>query len=310
MRTPLQFTLPEIQQSFRDVWAALDTFLTGNRDLDGRKFTNVGDAAGQQEWITLGQGDRRYEPLKPAETSRPKQTGIKPVRIGLYADRGPAWAFRYTIFEASDRNYVAWASDGANWIYAYGIHSRTQSQLSALAATLGTNDVGYLVWVTDFGHLLRWTGSAWEFGPGEIGGRYIQGFVGTPGGPGTYWQICDGTASSFLNADGTTTNFTTPNLTVHYLKFKNTGYTASPGKAGTTDNEAGHTHTVDPPLSTTGTPSATTVVASGTGATVASDVHTHNLDIAPFTSGAGSAHNHGPGTLDLDRTELIPYFRR
>lgn len=46
-----------------------------------------------------------------------------------------------------------------------------------------------------------------------------------------------------------------------------------------------HDHTVNPPNTTTGAPSATTQV-DGTGTAVASDNHTHDVDIPEFTSGS------------------------
>jgi hypothetical protein len=55
-----------------------------------------------------------------------------------------------------------------------------------------------------------------------------------------------------------------------------------------TGGSKAHTHTVDPASVTSGAPSATTIVASGTGATVASDTHTHDVDVVSTTSSSSS----------------------
>lgn len=299
-RWPGQISLEAIQESFREVWGALQPFLSGSPDLKGRRFSNAGDAIQPHEFLTLGQGDIRYEAKKPPELPGLPEPEVdeKAVRIDAYANRGGAYVFPNTIFEASDRNYVAWVSDGVNWIYAYGIHQRTQSQLAALAATLGTSDAGYLVNVTDFGWVLQWTGSAWAFGAGQTGGGFIQGFSAAP--LAGAWQVCDGTATTFLKADGTTGNFTTPNLTGHYVKLNNAGYTGTVVAGGVSGATSAGT-----PTGTIGNNSASQEVQSGTGITVAANPHTHT-----FTGDLMGTHTHTPGTLELARTELIPYFRR
>jgi hypothetical protein len=224
-------------------------------------------------------------------------------------------------FWETDRTvlYIVGTVGGANaWVYVAGEFLVTQPNLPV---DLGAGDVGFIAAVlTDFNHRLRWSGTAWEFAPGDSGGRYIAGFVGTP--PGGGWQICDGTATTFLNATGTTTAFTTPNLSAHYLKFAG-AYTATAVAGGLTTSVSAGTPagTNSAPTFTgsggsTGGPTSTTVVASGTGATVASSGHAHGFTPAgtvsapAFTGSALAGHDHGPNTLELARTELIPYFRR
>jgi hypothetical protein len=58
------------------------------------------------------------------------------------------------------------------------------------------------------------------------------------------------------------------------------------------ENESSHIHPVNPPSTTSGGPSATIEALRETMDTVASDSHTHDVDIAEFNSGAGSAHSH------------------
>ncbi len=108
------------------------------------------------------------------------------------------------------------------WHYMVGQFSRTQSQLVTLAAVLNTNHVGVLVDVTDYAHILRWTGSAWEYADPSDPATRIEGFFVDPG---TGWHLCDGTSNvAYLKSDGTTTTVTLPNLTsaganAAYLKF-------------------------------------------------------------------------------------------
>jgi microcystin-dependent protein len=60
--------------------------------------------------------------------------------------------------------------------------------------------------------------------------------------------------------------------------------------------EATHTHSVNPGSTTSSVPSAASsryFYTSGTLVSVPSGGHSHNVDIASFTSGAGSTHDHG-----------------
>ena len=64
---------------------------------------------------------------------------------------------------------------------------------------------------------------------------------------------------------------------------------------GATAGEAAHTHSVDPPTTTSGGPSAVTIEFTpvvGGGIKPGSETHTHDTNISAFTSGAGSSHAH------------------
>ncbi len=218
-------------------------------------------------------------------------------------------------FVESDTGLVYQSRNGA-WIYVAGTYRRTQSQLSALAATLGTNDAGLLVEVTDYRHVLRWTGSAWSWGPGEDG---RHDFVDMPVAPDdlTGWQLCDGTTVAYLKGDGSTANFTTPNLTTGVYRkggtYTGTINTAS-GSAtlsGDTADESSHTHGIS---LTSAAPVGSTAVQSGAGTNVASITHQHGVT---GTSNAGSAHHHSlsgaSATLSgnlVDNIAVPVYFRR
>lgn len=196
--------------------------------------------------------------------------------------------------------------------------------------TLGAGDAGYVAFVSDYGHFVRWTGSVWEFAPGDVGNGFFRAFAITPQETG--WALCDGSASDYLVVGGATlsaTAITLPDLegTAAYLKTA-AAYSGSivagagasgstaPGLTGSTASESSHTHTG----TTDNTPNATgdtrdTSAVDMYGFSVTQHNHT-------FTTGAGSAHSHGVGTLAVDshthgigtldpsHLNVLPYFRR
>ena len=195
----------------------------------------------------------------------------------------------------------------------------------SLPTDLTVNDAGFLLQVVDYGHLMRWNGTIWEFAPGDSGNGYIRDCVVPPQDEG--WVICDGRVTSYLKSGSATlfaTPFTTPNELGSGVYHRSTGvYSGSiedaiaPTLSGSTDTEAAHTHSVNPPSTTSGNDSgAGTVVAAGVGTTVATHTHTHDTDIAAVTSAAGSAHSHTVAALVVtDGGEpfhlgVLRYFRR
>lgn len=92
---------------------------------------------------------------------------------------------------------ITYVSDGLNWLPDSGRMSVTQD---SLPTGLSTSDAGLEVNVTDYGHVLRWNGTGWEFLPGDSSG-YTQSFLLDPG---TGWIQCDGsTGVATLLGDGT-----------------------------------------------------------------------------------------------------------
>lgn len=77
-----------------------------------------------------------------------------------------------------------------------------QSDLAKLAAKLvgKRSAAGVIVWVAEQNHLMRWSGSAWSFNPGDAGSGYTVTFLTPPTIAG--WVPCDGSTVSFLLADG------------------------------------------------------------------------------------------------------------
>lgn len=118
-----------------------------------------------------------------------------------------------SLFYESDRTSYYIARSGS-WLWYAGFMEGQQADFAALAA-LGTNDAGFLFWVTDFRHLLRWDGTQWSWAPGEQGSDFIVQFVSGPlasdGSTLAGWQVCDGSTVQMLNSDGSLSSVTVPN---------------------------------------------------------------------------------------------------
>ncbi len=111
-----------------------------------------------------------------------------------------------TLFVETDR-LVVFRNTGTAWKYVDGTYTATLSSIP----TLGTDDAGFLFGVSDYGHLLRWSGTAWGWAPGDAGSGMMALFEIDPGAG---WHIYDGTANvPYLKSDGTTGTVTLPDLT-------------------------------------------------------------------------------------------------
>ena len=170
------------------------------------------------------------------------------------------------------------------------ILQKTQSQLAALASSLTAKQKGQLVEVTDYAHLLEWSGTAFIWAPGDAESDW---FVFTGGSTrGTGWHACDGSTVSYLKPDGTlgsrvlpntagsaayakaasaysaaitsaavptisAPTISTPSITVNNATLGTTGFTAGGVPAVT---QTSHNHSA-----TSSTPTATVPVATLTG---------------------------------------------
>jgi hypothetical protein len=216
------------------------------------------------------------------------------------------------------------------------ISTQLISQLEAIAASaiadftqanlptnLTVNQKGYLISVSDYAHILRWTGSAWTWGPGDPGSGYIAPFLSAPTQLG--WHLCDGSMVKRLNADGTLTSVVLPNYTTAaYLKLGTILAMGPNAPSGLTNAVSGGTPSGTNSIPNfTGTPATTSVESADTanvavtGATsVAAAGHTHTITPAgtvsapAFTGAALPPHAHGPGTLDLLNTQLQAWYRQ
>lgn len=105
------------------------------------------------------------------------------------------------------RTWVKWWQQQQTLINTPG--GQTLQVTQADLPTLGQASAGTLVYVTDYAHLLMWTGTGWVWAPGEIGSGYILPFL-AGAGPGTGWHACDGSQQSVLQSDGTLKQVTLP----------------------------------------------------------------------------------------------------
>jgi hypothetical protein len=202
-----------------------------------------------------------------------------------------------------------------------GILAITQA---TLPTGLGINETGLLVDVTDYGHILKWTGTNWTWGAGDPGSGTVQAFLAAPTGPG--WHICNGATVSRLNADGTISNVTLPNYTTAaYLKLgiaagvgPNPGSTetTSPNSAGTpSGTNSAPAFTGD--LGSTSLPSDTGNALPGPGVAVALADHQHTftptgtVSAPAFIGDPMAPHTHTvPVVDDLRNTRLLAYYRQ
>jgi hypothetical protein len=186
------------------------------------------------------------------------------------------------------------------------IHENT---LAKKPTNLRSEDEGILFHSTDYDRWWRWNGAAWERAPWELPTRFVGLFIEAPG---TGWKLLDGTSNpiTYTKADATTATFSPASALGDYIKLANAfgGHFAAIAAliSGNTANAA--TGVTVPANS--GVNSASQVVQSGTGVTVAAHTHTHPE--GPVTD---PQHLHAAGTLVNDllgeppHYELMPYVR-
>lgn len=153
---------------------------------------------------------------------------------------------KYSPSASSNRFYretdtgLIYISTGLAWVYVSGEYERTQSEIAALVVTLSANDARLIIDVTDFKHRLQWSGSALGFASGDDGSNY---FIDAPSAPeGKVVQLCNGSDTTYLKADGTLGSYTTKNLTGHYRKSVTSGADAT--HVATAPTTQAHHHAV------------------------------------------------------------------
>lgn len=229
------------------------------------------------------------------------------------------------IYRESDTT-LKYVSDGTNWIYDSGSYRRIQSQIAALVAVLGVHDAGLLIDVTDFTHTLRWDGAALGFAPGDDGSNYLIDATSAPLGKTV--QLCDGTVTSYLKADGTLQAYTTKNLAGHYRKSVTAAADAlvaavAPGISGTTavastgitvGAHPDHAHTVNANL---GTPHLYVEdLATGHGGFTSGAEDGGGSPVTLSHAVTDPTHQHTKGTIAADATgepatyKVLTYLRR
>lgn len=126
-----------------------------------------------------------------------------------HANRAAIPASNYasgSIYFETDRQ-IAYIAVSGTWFYFVGTLQANQADLPT---DLGIDDTNLLVNVTDYAHLLIWTGTGWTWAPGEEGSDFMLLFLTGPA-PVTGWRVCDGSANiPKLNFDGTLSFVTVP----------------------------------------------------------------------------------------------------
>lgn len=108
-----------------------------------------------------------------------------------------------------DQRFEVWWYDFLNLLLRFVVSVRdpiqlTQTRIAKFQASLTRGDAGTSIWVTDFNHILRWSGAAWSWPPGDNGSGFEIDFKTAGPVPATGWHACDGTVDvEYLKSDGT-----------------------------------------------------------------------------------------------------------
>jgi hypothetical protein len=282
-----------------------------NEVVDERRLLTV-------PWVSLFQwvlniGTRTYLEGTHAERVSPTDPKYDPANF-----RPGTW------FYETDRKIlyqVRIVGSDPVWVYVAGT---MRDILSNIPTDLGPNvthptvDTGFLFNATDYLHTWRWTGTTWEYAPGDRASGEIAWFTADPG---TGWKLCNGTATTRTTATAGTAAFTTPNLIGCYAKggsvYTGGVVAASIGSlSGVTLDPAGdHSHTINTFLTDgNGTGVAVQAYASGTPANVAALAHQHYVSSGPSTTTNGvHTHTVSGGSVtggEPTHVDLLPYYRR
>jgi hypothetical protein len=222
---------------------------------------------------------------------RPTDLDYNTDSLFLYHDTQVGITYYLTYDSGVGGSYFAWWGGTASLTLA-----------AAQALTLRAEDAGYTVWVTDYDHVVQWTGSAWQWGPGDSPAGQIGMFTAAP--VHGLWYFCDGTATTIMKIVAgalITGSFTSPNLNNDtFIRGAGvySGPTSDPGTSPTfasgltfTGTAATLTGTVAAPTFS-GTPATLTgtvgaPVFTGTPATL-----TGTVSAPIFTGSALASHAH------------------
>jgi len=180
----------------------------------------------------------------------------------------------------------------------------TQAQY-ATAYAAGLGGVSLFIYISDYAHLIYWSGATAAFADG--GNNYIAAFENDPPGPG--WHLMDGSTVNYLNTDGTVTAQTLEDLTsaankAAYLKM---GSPNSGPNAAVAPTISGATETGTANIGND-TDAGVTFLAAGAGSTAALKPHTH-VD-AGHTHTLMAADAPITATGEPRNLERRPFFRQ
>lgn len=94
--------------------------------------------------------------------------------------------------------------------------------------TLTASDEGFVGYVSDYGHTVRWDGTVWRFAPGDVGNAFFRSCPVAPQ-DSAFWGLCDGSIYNYLVLATTLTTaaFTTPNLSGTPTYLRSGAYTGT-----------------------------------------------------------------------------------
>ncbi|HVZ39377.1 MAG TPA: hypothetical protein VHI13_08880 [Candidatus Kapabacteria bacterium] len=224
---------------------------------------------------------------------------------------GTFWeGYRILSIGGSTIALTAPATNGAGVPYRFSsggwefLSGRMVSTYGALPTDLGGDDAGFVFAAQDVEHVWRWLGAGWTWDMSDPykDNRFVALMLQAPAG--TAWVPCNGSIQTFYQADATTTTIHTPNLTQtgagDNIMLQAGPYTGPSQTAALGLHWAVGAHTdsaatgLDSTNITNSAPSATVVVQSGTGTTVASDTHSHTVTVSDPTHSHGLSDTNAP----------------
>lgn len=187
----------------------------------------------QEQWVDpkTGRFNSQSRPVREA-FQKINLLAQSPVLIsGTHADRLKVDASQVvagSVFAETDRGLQYSAQNGV-WTYLSGVWQIVQQNLPVFAKdgsgnSFSASDVGSLVSVTDYAHVLQWAanpqvagGYSFVWGPGDPRSGYIAQFVSGPDDP-TGWQVCDGSTDvGQLQSDGGVIGVDVPNIDAQHF---------------------------------------------------------------------------------------------
>lgn len=175
MRVPAVLTLPDVQQSFRDVWSAIDPVIgSRNYDLQGRRLVNAGGAVDDGDYLTKADLKNASVGVLPgvvrlgSSQVPPGAQAANTVVVGTHAQRIAVATVKLlegTLFLETDRTALyrltgnIWLMVGSFSVFDF---------LANRPTDLTTNDTGFLYLAADQGVLYRWTGLVWVYMAGIL----------------------------------------------------------------------------------------------------------------------------------------------
>jgi hypothetical protein len=257
------------------------------------------------EFLTKGVADQLYSKTPTTATTVgttiATTTGLTPVEetalvaevkqslgggvatCGLHAYRpGPSAVLTGSLYGETDRMVIYQSRllfTTPTWVYVAG---GMVSTLANLPTDLGTNDVGFLFYATDYYHLYRWSGTVWAFAEGSESSGMICAAVPGSLNPASAWKACDGSTVTIATNSGGTTAVATPPMTGGvFLRAVAAGsYTGTTVAPTATTLLTNVTVTTSVAPSSAGISTTSGAVAAGTATTVIVSVtdpgHYHN----------------------------------